>query len=228
MCAWSSGRAFFPLDKRWGLDASGYSPELKRQMVWLSGLLPYAQAETVMKRIGKRTISDSSLWRSVEGQGEQLKRELESTVTAPCAATSDTPLWNWGKTLSMDGGMVNIRDEGWKELKVGLVGDVLSIDPPESSVIPEVHTVPRAYTGVLGDCEAFTPRLVHMARTYGFFEAAQSSMALPGRGPLRIAISRTVRKLSIGVMLPTSSFPTNRRRRRIGSMLNAISCLKGQ
>ncbi len=70
MFARAVGPAFFPLDKRWDLDMSGYSPELKRQMVWLSGLLPYAQAEAVMQRIGKRRISDSSLWRSVERQGQ--------------------------------------------------------------------------------------------------------------------------------------------------------------
>jgi len=61
----SVGPVFFPLDKAWGLDASVYSPELKRHLVWLSALLPYATAEAVMARIGKRTISDSSLWRTV-------------------------------------------------------------------------------------------------------------------------------------------------------------------
>ncbi|MEP7288220.1 MAG: hypothetical protein ABI947_20910 [Chloroflexota bacterium] len=48
------------------MDASIYNPELKRQMVWLSGVVPYEQAEAVMQRIGKRTISDSSLWRTGE------------------------------------------------------------------------------------------------------------------------------------------------------------------
>src|SRR5260370_20490641 len=84
MCVRSVGPVFFPLDKAWGLDASLYSPELKRQMVWLSGLLPYGQAEAVMQRIGKRTISDSSLWRTVERQGQRLTAEAE---TSECVAT---------------------------------------------------------------------------------------------------------------------------------------------
>jgi hypothetical protein len=149
-------------------------------MVWLSGLVPYAQAEAVMQRIGRRTISDSSLWRTVERQGARLRGTVEPTVFETLPAASDEPPWNWGKMLSMDGGMVNIRREGWKELKVGLIGDVVSIDPPESSVVPEVHTVPCAYTGVLGDSEAFTPVLVQMARAHGFFEAAQSSITADG------------------------------------------------
>jgi hypothetical protein len=176
MCVRSVGPAFFPLDKAWGLDASIYSPELKRQMVWLSGLLPYAQAEAVMARIGKRTISDSSLWRAVEKQGDRLLVEGEpSEPVVPNEA-----LWSWGKALSMDGGMMNIRQEGWKELKVGLVGNVLSEDRPDSTVIPQVHTVPLAYSAVLGDVEVFSPVLVQMARCQGFFDASSSSITADG------------------------------------------------
>ena len=172
--------AFFPLDKRWGLDASGYSPELKRQRVWLSGLLPYAQAEAVMQRIGKRTISDSSLWRAVERQGQRLLVDAEPTEPGGPPPVPSEARWGWGKTLSMEGGMVNIRQEGWKELKVGLIGNVLSEDPPDSSVIPEVPIVPLAYTAVLGDVETFTTALVQSARRQGFFDAPQSSITADG------------------------------------------------
>ncbi len=180
MCVQAVGRAFSPLDKRWSLDSSGYSPELKRQMVWLSGLLPYAQAEMVLERIGKRTISDSSLWRTVERQGNRFRGDMEPPVSQTSPAASDERPWTWGKMLSMDGGMVHIRQEGWKELKVGLIGDVVSIDPPESSVIPEVHTVPRAYPAVLGDVEAFAPVLMRAAQAQGFFDATPSSIPADG------------------------------------------------
>jgi hypothetical protein len=176
----SVGSVFFPLDKAWGLDASLYSPELKRQMVWLSGLLPYGQAEAVMQRIGKRTISDSSLWRTVERQGQRLAEAAEPTALVAAVKTGgDQPL-DWGKMLSMDGGRVNIRGEGWKELKVGLIGNGLSDDPPDSSVIPEVHTLPLVYTAVLGAVEAFAPVLCRAAQAHGFFEAAQSSIPADG------------------------------------------------
>jgi hypothetical protein len=171
---------FFPLDKAWGLDASVYSPELKRQMVWLSGLLPYGQAEAVMQRIGKRTISDSSLWRILEQQGHRLTADPAPTDVETAYLAQRNQPWNWGKMLSMDGGMVNIRQEGWKELKVGLIGNVVSDDPPDSSVIPEVHTVSLVYAAVLGDVEAFAPVLVRAAQGHGFFEAAQSSIPADG------------------------------------------------
>ena len=180
MCVRDVRPVFFPLDKAWGLDASLYSPALKRDMVWVSGLLPYAQAEAVMARIGKRALSDSSLWRTVKRQGHRLMAEPKPTETLLAASTGDDQPWDWGKMLSMDGGMVNIRQEGWKELKVGLIGDVVSDDPPDSRVVPEVHTVPLVYTAVLGDVEAFAPVLVRAAQAHGFFEAPQSSIPADG------------------------------------------------
>src|SRR5258708_1435477 len=176
MCVRSVGPVFFPLDKAWDLDASIYSPELKRDLVWLSELLPYAQAEAVMQRIGKRTISDSSLWRTVERQGQRLTAEAEPTDLVAGVKTGGDRPSDWGKMLSMDGGMVNIRSEGWKELKVGLIGNMVSDDPPDSSVILEMHTLPLVYTAILGDVEAFASVFLRAAQAHGFFEASQSSM----------------------------------------------------
>ena len=180
MSVQGAGPVFFPLDRAWGLDASVYSPEVKRQMAWLSGLLPYRQAEAVMQQIGKRTNSDSSLWRTVKRQGHRLTAEVwPSNPVAADQAVND-PSGKWGKMLSMDGGMVSIRQEGWKELKAGLIGKVVSDDRPDSNAIPDMHTIPLAYTAVLGDVEAFAPLLVRAAHAHGFFEAEQSSIPADG------------------------------------------------
>src|SRR3954467_3552216 len=99
MFALAAEPVFFPLDKAWDLDASVYSPELKRDLVWLSGLLPYAQAEAVMARIGKRTISDRSLWRTVARQGHRLTAEAEPNQPETVTDAVDNLLWDWGKML---------------------------------------------------------------------------------------------------------------------------------
>ena len=57
---------FSPLDVAWELDDGSYSGALKQNMVWLCGLLPFEQAAQAMARIGKRQVSDSSLWRMVQ------------------------------------------------------------------------------------------------------------------------------------------------------------------
>jgi hypothetical protein len=97
-------------------------------MVWLSGMLPYQQGEQVMERIGERYVSDSSIWRQCQGYGTQLQAEVEyqrqqvsvERIQLPDARHDH----NQRKALSMDGGMVNMRGEGWRELKVGAVFDV--------------------------------------------------------------------------------------------------------
>jgi hypothetical protein len=124
--------SFFPSGRSRGLDEGPYSGALKQNMVQLCGLLPYEQAAAVMTRIGKRPVSDSSLWRRVQQAGQQLSERTaadqrdtrhESSAESPGPDT---------KLLSMDGGLVNIFGEGWTEFKVGLVGAVVAEKPDPS------------------------------------------------------------------------------------------------
>jgi hypothetical protein len=175
------GTAFSPLDAAWELDEGLYGGALKQNMAWLCGLLPYGQAAQVMARIGKRPVSDSSLWRLAQKVGQALHRQetLEQNPemrleVAGYSAEPDTQL------LSMDGGMVNIEGEGWKELKVGLVGTVIADEPASSDETPSVHTTTPHYGAVLGDVSAFTPVLLNLARRTGFEQATRSCITADG------------------------------------------------
>lgn len=171
---------FFPLDTAWGLDDGEYSGALKQNMVWLCGLLPYEQAAAVMARIGKRLVSDSSLWRMVQQAGQHLGKQVTSSqrdaipVSTPESAGPDT------KLLSMDGGLVNIFGEGWKEFKVALVGCVVAEEPSPSDRAPKVHTQVLRYGAVLGDVLAFTPVLLDLARRTRFGTATHSCITADG------------------------------------------------
>lgn len=175
-----AGIIFFPLDVAWGLDEGPYSGALKQNMVWLCGLLPYEQAAVVMGRIGKQSVSDSSLWRMVQHAGQQFSEPAASThrdarlVSTPESAESGT------KLLSMDGGLVNIFGEGWKELKVGLVGAVVAEEPDPTDGVPKVHTQVLRYGAVLGEVSAFTPVLLELARRTGFGATAHSCITADG------------------------------------------------
>jgi hypothetical protein len=119
---------FFPLDKQWQLDRSVFTRELARQMVWLSGIVPYEQCEAVFAEIGEQWFGASSIWRQTQKHGQRLldyvtyQREQVSVerVQLPDAKHDH----DQRKGVSMDGGMVNIRGEGWREMKVGTVFDV--------------------------------------------------------------------------------------------------------
>jgi hypothetical protein len=80
----------------------------------------------------------------------------------------------------MDGGMVNIFGEGWKELKVALVGAVVIEESGTLDCGPQVHTQVLRYGAVLGDVQAFMPVLLDLAACSGFGEATRSCLTADG------------------------------------------------
>lgn len=173
--------AFSPLDAAGELDEGLYGGALKQNMAWLCGLLPYEQAAQVMGRIGKRPVSDSSLWRLAQKVGRALHRQttLEPKPEVPPEVVGESAEPD-SSLLSMDGGMVNIHGEGWKELKVGLVGAVITDEPASSDEVPSVHTTAPRYCAVLGDGSAFTPVLLNLAHQTGFQQATRSCITADG------------------------------------------------
>jgi hypothetical protein len=156
-------------------------------MVWLSGLLSYAQCAAVLKRIGGHDVSVSTIWRQSQVYGarlhaavEQDTQQRDTTHASDCtpAAMHDQP-----KALSMDGGMVNIRGEGWRELKVGTVFDVelRSERSPQTKVVTLLpHGVNVQYTAVLGSKDDFKPALQALASDHQFHTARQQSVVADG------------------------------------------------
>jgi len=110
------------------LGETAYSPEMTRQMVWLAGLLSYQQTAEVFERIGNRQIGATSIWEHVKRQGSRLtdyvahQQDLVSVERTVLPAAREDH--EQRKGVSMDGGMVHIREEGWNEMKVGAVFDI--------------------------------------------------------------------------------------------------------
>lgn len=158
------------MDERWQLSASVYSASLAQQMVWLSGLLPYAQCEAVFERIAQVHIPSSSIWRQTQAYGEKLQVHLEhrqahvrpERLCLPPAVADHAQQ----KGISMDGGMVNIRGEGWKEFKVGTIFDVqqgVERHPLTQELVERPRATHIAYRAVLGSVEQFAPALWALA-----------------------------------------------------------------
>lgn len=139
-------------------------------MVWLSGLLPYEQCEQVFAHIGERMVPASSIWRQTQRHGERLQTYVEQQREQVSVERVVLPEMRYDhdqrKGVSLDGGMVNIRGEGWRELKVGAVFDIetrLQRNPQTQALDEMAHGVNVHYTAVLGTKEAFTPALWALA-----------------------------------------------------------------
>lgn len=183
----SVGSGFFPLDRRWGLGRGVYSPGMAKQMVWLSGLLPYEQAAQVFDRIGGRCIPAMSIWEQNRVHGERLRARLKwqeervrpERVVLPPAGQDHGQL----KGISIDGGMVNVRGEGWKEIKVGAVFDVKlrpERDPITAEWTEQAHGVNVGYAAELGSPADFGPALWRLAVEREVPQAARSSVTADG------------------------------------------------
>lgn len=179
--------AIFPLDEAWGLGTSVYSPQMSQQMVWLSAHMAYEHAQAAFARLAHRSIPSTSIWRETQTQGERLRAyqaQQHSQVSPERVVLADARADHAQlKGASLDGGMVNLRGEGWKEFKIGAIYDVVlkaSLDPQtlERVDLPSARDI--AYTAVLGDVEQFAPALWALAVAHDFPQAANSCITADG------------------------------------------------
>lgn len=180
---------FSPLDEQLRLRAKHWSEGLLKNMVWLSGLGTYAKAEEILARIGQVTLSDSSVWRQAQRWGAVFQAEVEAE-----RVRSNLVPGRWGTPLkrrepqgrmgvAMDGGMVNIRDEGWKELKAGTVFRVemgRMQDELTQDWIEAAHAVENSYVGHLGGPEKFGQMMWAEADQRGWDEAEDTEVVGDG------------------------------------------------
>lgn len=164
-----------------------YSPELSRQMVWLSGLLPYQQAVSVFAEIGRIHLNGASVWRYVQQHGERFKTYLDKKrqQVSPDRIILGAPDLDHDhpKGVSMDGGMVHIRGEGWKEFKAGVVYDIgrheaYDLQTQETIDVPCAQN--SRYTAILGDVQQFSSALWQVAVEHDVPRATYSSVTADG------------------------------------------------
>jgi hypothetical protein len=156
-------------------------------MVWLSGLLPYEQCAAVFADIGERLIPASSIWRQTQAHGTRLQAAVEHQREQASVERVVLPSVRYDhdqrKGVSLDGGMMNIRGEGWREVKVGAVFDVESRleRHPQTQQLEEMpHGVNIHYTAVLGSKDAFTPALWTLALTHAVPTAKERAVVGDG------------------------------------------------
>jgi hypothetical protein len=175
-------KAFFPLDKVWDLNRSRLSAGLSQLVVWLSGLLPYAQVQAVLERTRQPVLPTTTLWEATQRQGQRL---LEQTTFEREHVNVERTRWDHQrynprhfKSLSVDGGMVYLRDEGWKELKAGVVSE-LEHDW-QAAATPVIHLKNLRYTAVLGDADCFAQAFWTLAYQEGIPYAGRVAVTADG------------------------------------------------
>ena len=172
---------FFPLGRQLGVRERNWSESIIREAAWLSGISgSYQQAEEVLTRIGKIEMDDSTIWRHVEKRGEILrsaeeKRKEKAMALPQLGERPRHPSSEADRMgVGVDGAMVNVRGEGWKEFKVGIVY-AIEKRPTRDAITGEwtyvACAVNNSYVAHLGDAHAFGPLIWSEAQSRGWEDA---------------------------------------------------------
>lgn len=154
-----------------------------RMLTWLDGQLPYERACAVLAELGGVAVSTSSNWRVAQTWGAAIQVALaaeEAAMKAQAHAWSTPggrPQPDQRMGLAMDGAMLNIRGEGWKEFKLGCVFEVAQetrIDERSGDKGEFGQAVHLSYVAHLGGPELFGWQVWTEAQRRGWAQACAS------------------------------------------------------
>lgn len=166
-----------------------WSEQVAKQAVWLSGLVAFDRAAEILQTVGQIAISSSSIWRRVQHWGARMRVvEARQQVKAYELETlrphdANRSLGKMG--VAMDGTMIHIRTEGWKELKVGCVfeiGSRIERDPQTNEEVQLGSAVNNTYVAHLGGPEHFGRQIWAEARQRSWMDV-EDSLALGDGAP---------------------------------------------
>jgi hypothetical protein len=160
-----------------------------RQAVWLSGLVPFEQAEAILQEIGQVNVSRCSIWRRADIWGSRFKaleekeRSQANALPEKWQPPSRAVEADRRMGVAMDGMMVHVRQEGWKELKLGATFDIevrIGRDERTREPVPMAHAVNNSYVAHLGGSEVFGEMLFSEARRRGWEQAQDTQVVADG------------------------------------------------
>jgi hypothetical protein len=146
-----------------------WSPETIEQAVELATQIPsYPRGASSFQRLTRIPMSKSSLQGLVVEYGERLvvaqAQEAQAMVQVPEGVSEgeawraipepDSPVM----AVAMDGGMIHVRGEGWKETKIVAISAVEVGEEVEGGAGPAVELRRTSYRAGLWDAASFGPQ----------------------------------------------------------------------
>ena len=150
---------------------------------WLSALGPYLDVQAVLAKVGQIGLSASTAWHKVQQYGaraqalEEVQRRAATALPSRREPIAGTVRQGPRQGVALDGGMVPIRHEGWKELKLGChfeVGVCWERDPRTREWGQFGHAQHTRYVAQLGGPEEFGNALWTLAYQRGWTRAADT------------------------------------------------------
>lgn len=137
----------------------------------------------MLARIGQISVPAVTAWRQTQAQGARLQAYQQQHQAR---VSLERTRWEEGRYqrqarigISMDGGMVAIRGEGWKEIKVGSIGQIERQGKPDGQA---VGLKSLRYVGVLGNVHTFQSAFWALATQCQVMYAGETVVTADGAG----------------------------------------------
>lgn len=179
----------FPLSVQLQVIDERFSPGVVRHALRLAGSVPYEEAAEILAQIGMIEISASTIWRRLQAWGQQFAvLEEKERVRANALPERWQPPSRAEKAdqrmgVAMDGFMVPILAEGWKEMKLAVVFD-LELCRGRDERTGDYGLIPRAvgssYVAHLGGPEVFGELAYAEAHRRGWEHAQDTQVVADG------------------------------------------------
>lgn len=159
------GAVFFPLDQELGIVREAWSEGIAKGVCRLAARMPFQQAAADYEALTQVGISAKSVERLAHAYGEALvEQRTQEAVRAwqpPAAGAVPLPPGDAPRRrgVSLDGAMIHLRREGWKEVKVGSFFDFEAGKVRKGSAEGEyqARTFDTTYSVWLGSVDEFGP-----------------------------------------------------------------------
>jgi hypothetical protein len=147
--------------------------------------VPYRQAEAILIEIGQVALPATSIWRRLQQVGsefarqEQAERAQATALPEKWDPPSRAEKSDQRMGVAMDGFMVHLRSEGWKEMKLGAVFELAlrqQRDERTGERGPMAHAVHVSYAAHLGGPEVFGDLVFTEARRRGWEQAQDTQV----------------------------------------------------
>ncbi len=149
-----------PLDAQWGVCANSVSLGLEQVLALLGVNLPFADVQAVMETLVGVTVSPTTAQEATERVGQAIaaaEAQAEAATFQVAAALPPTLRVVGPERLyvSVDGTMVHLGAEGWKEVKLGAIYTTRTHPARETGKAPEVRAEQQSFVADVCEAKAF-------------------------------------------------------------------------
>ncbi len=149
-----------PLDQEWGVCANSISLGLEQVLALLGVNLPFAEASLLLQTLLGVQVSPTTVQEAtervgeaistVEAQAEAAAWHLEGPQASSLSAAGPERFY-----VSVDGTMVHLGGEGWKEAKLGAIYTTRTHPAKKAGEAPEIRAEQHSFVADLCEAETF-------------------------------------------------------------------------